>query len=39
MNENIKKVVARSTEMYFLYLLYKNKLISEEECEEIKKYL
>jgi len=39
MNENIEKLIIKSTEMYLLNLLYKNKLIVKGEYEELKKYL
>lgn len=39
MKENINKVLIKSTEMYLLNFLYKQKLLENKEYEELKKIL
>jgi len=39
MNEIINKILIKSTEMYFLNFLYKNKMLEDIEYEQLKKIL
>lgn len=39
MNEEINKLIMKSTEVYFLNFLYKQKLLEDKEYEELKKIL
>ncbi len=39
MNEEINKIIMKSTEVYFLNFLYKQKLLEDKEYEELKKIL
>lgn len=39
MNDEINKLIMKSTEVYFLNFLYKQKLLEDKEYEELKKIL